>query len=119
VGIAAWGVCANLALLLECAVRHPSWRVINHEDMCSDTEARFRSLFDQLGLEWNDRVAAHLAGSDVPGSGWEITRVREQESDVWKRRLSGPPQKQVLEIVGRFAEVTDPLNVFSRAVTMA
>lgn len=116
IATAAWGVCANLALLLEMAQRNPSWIVLEHEAVCRDADAQLHEAFDALGLEWSPAVEAALTACDRPGSGWEITRRRAKEADVWARRLSPREREVAIATVERFAAVSDPYGAFSRAL---
>jgi hypothetical protein len=84
---AVWQLGLLTAALEEAAGRHPRWHVRVHEDLCADPAAEFRRLYDDLGLEWNDRAETTLREGDRPGGGFDLHRQASQAADAWRARL--------------------------------
>jgi hypothetical protein len=104
-----WSICARMTILLETAARHPDWHVYRHEDIAANPAERFRRVFDDLGLAWSPDVERFLERSNTRGSGWDVQRLAEEESSVWKRRLDPAQVRLTLEVMRRFADVAgDP-----------
>jgi hypothetical protein len=93
-----WHIGVLNASLEEAAARHPKWLVRVHEDLCVDPEAKFRRLFEDLGLGWNDHVDEYLARSNQPGEGFRTRRVASDQPGAWKTRLD-PDQIEALQRV--------------------
>jgi hypothetical protein len=78
-----------LNLGLEQAVaRNPGWVVRTHEELCDDPPARFRALYDELGLTWNEDAERYLARNNRPGEGFPTQRVASDQPEAWKSKLS-------------------------------
>ncbi len=82
-----WRIGLLTAALEQAASRHPSWHLRVHEDLCTDPPGRFRSLFDDLGLEWTGATEDYLAHHDQPGQGFNVNRLASELPDAWQRRL--------------------------------
>jgi len=93
-----WQIGVLSLALEEAASRHPSWVVRTHDELCVDPPARFRQLYADLGLTWNERVEHYLSVNDRPGEGFPTQRVASDQPDAWKTRLT-PMQIDVMQRV--------------------
>jgi Sulfotransferase family len=93
-----WHIGVLDAGLEAAAARHPTWQVRTHEDLCIEPIDKFKRLFDDLGLVWNERVEQYLARNDRPGEGFLTRRVASDQPAAWKQRLT-PAQIEVLQRV--------------------
>ncbi len=92
-----------LAAALRGACRdHPDWHVVRHDDLCVDPTARFRALFDTLGLVWTDAVEQFLQGSDRDGSGYRTQRQTATLPDQWRSRLAADDVETIVATLARF-----------------
>jgi hypothetical protein len=103
-GRLAWAVGLLTTVLGEAAARHPEWLLLTHEDLCVDPPARFREVFDRLGLPWSAEVARFLAESDRPGEGFVEVRVAAEQPDRWRKRLSDAEVDEVSEVLRAFPQ---------------
>ena len=93
-----WHIGVLYSALEEAAARHPTWLVRTHEDLCVDPVAKFRHLYDELGLPWNEHVEEYLATTDQPGEGFLTRRVASEQPGAWKSRLT-PAQIELVQRV--------------------
>ncbi|MGH2726159.1 MAG: sulfotransferase, partial [Actinomycetota bacterium] len=105
-GRIAWVVCAESALLLETAHKHPDWLVVSHEGLTLDPPHGFRSLFARLGIAWPDELDRRLALTNAPGSGWETQRRWAEEPLRWREKLTAEEQREVLDLVRGFEQIS-------------
>jgi hypothetical protein len=103
----AWAACAIGVILLEAASRHPDWLVVSHEELCVDPLGAFRSVFARLELPEPDDLAARLAETDRPGTGYEINRETALQPRRWRQRLQTSEQEIIFDTVRRFAETSE------------
>src|SRR5581483_4630914 len=82
-----WRIGLLTAALDEVLARHPEWHCRVHEELCTDPPRQFRSLFDELGLDWTPATAEYLDRHDQPGSGFTVERRASELPDAWQRRL--------------------------------
>jgi len=77
--------------------RHPSWKLIRHEDLSLAPEDGFRALYESLGLEFTEPIARELLAMTSAENPAEAPRgkahalQRDSRSNVrnWSKRLSG------------------------------
>jgi Sulfotransferase family len=100
---AAWEVGILAAALEHALISHPEWHVVQHEDLCNAPTEGIARLCASLGLEWSPRIAAFLAASDRPGSGYETNRVAGAEPGKWKRSLAASDVVVAREALNRFS----------------
>jgi hypothetical protein len=81
-------VCRQHQALLSARERNPQWHVTTHEHLCEDARGNFRTLFDQLGLDWGASIERHIASRDRPGHGYQTLRMAKQQADKWKEELT-------------------------------
>jgi hypothetical protein len=105
-----WQIGVLSLALEEAASRHPSWVVRTHDELCVDPAARFRQLYADLGLTWNERVEHYLSVNDRPGEGFPTQRVASDQPDAWKTRLT-PMQIDVMQRV----LATFPLSTWTQS----
>ena len=102
------------ASLLE---RHPDWILATHEDLCEAAEARFGDLYDRLDLTWTPETDTYLreggyieplfrggentftASAVRPA---EATRVRREQVDAWRTRLTPDQQSELRAVLATF-----------------
>ncbi|MCC6680705.1 MAG: sulfotransferase [Phycisphaeraceae bacterium] len=93
----------HLAVLwrgLEAQVRrNPQWIVIVHEDLCSDPNAKFRQLYEQLGLAFTPRVEAGIAAQNREGSGYKPVRLAGAEVGKWKKDFTDEQRKRATDVL--------------------
>jgi hypothetical protein len=69
-GAIAWWVAVRYAALEHARAEAGSrWLLIDHDDACIDTNARFRELVEAGGWNWDSPVRTFLAESNTPGQG--------------------------------------------------
>ena len=83
-----WRIGMFATALEEAAAHNPTWLVRSHEQLCRDPVHEFQRLFDELGLEWNQRAEDHLAENDREGKGFRTQRRAADLPDDWKTRLT-------------------------------
>ncbi len=101
-GRIAWAVGLLSGVLGDAAERHPEWLFLTHEDLCTDPVARFRAVFDRVGLAWSPEVEEFLTGSNRPGEGFAEVRVASEQPDRWRTRLSDAEVEEVGEVLRLF-----------------
>jgi hypothetical protein len=99
-----------LDLALERSLeRQPTWVRRTHEELCVEPVARFRSLYEELGLEWNPRAEDYLISNDRPGEGFPTQRVSADQADGWKHRLDATQIDTMRRVLAQFPLTTwDP-----------
>jgi hypothetical protein len=107
---AVWQLGLLTAALEEAVANHPRWRVRTHEDLCVDPPAKFRALYEELGLLWTQDVAAAIEGGDQPGSGFDLQRQAQDAADGWRTRLEPSQRATVRRVLAPF-----PLRQWSTA----
>ncbi len=106
----SWRIGLLTAALEEATARNPGWHVRVHEDLCVDSIERFRTLYDELDLEWTDQTALYLRQHDTPGQGFFVRRVASELSDSWQRRLDDGQLATLRRVLAWF-----PINHWSDA----
>jgi hypothetical protein len=81
---------------------HPDWVLVEHGDLCVDTENKFKRLFEQLGLGWSEDVSEYLRRSNRPGQGLAPVRVTSQQVNRWKGRLSDEEVERIRAVLDKF-----------------
>jgi hypothetical protein len=69
--------------------------VLQHEDLCVQTEEKFRRIFKSLDLEWNDKVVSYIQRNNKEGEGYQINRIAKNELDKWKKKLTPAQIKEI------------------------
>jgi hypothetical protein len=98
----AWTVACLDAIVEHTLAEHPEWVVVDHPDLCVEPRARFRELFDRVGLPWSDAVERFLAESDQPGSGFAARRVAAEQRDRWRRSMGAADLATVESVLEAF-----------------
>jgi hypothetical protein len=70
---------------------------LEHEDLCIQTEEKFKKIYESLDLEWNDRIASYIQKHNKEGEGYEINRIARNELDKWKIKLTSAQIKEIQE----------------------
>ncbi len=83
----AWQLGVLNLGLEEAAARHPDWVMRTHEDLCIDPLDKFRRLYSDLDLTWNEGVEEFLVVNDRPGDGFRTQRKASEQPEAWKKRL--------------------------------
>ncbi len=104
--IVLWNILT--AHVADLARRHPDWIMLRHEDACREPAARFRAVYERLGLSWTpevERFLDHTTSSSNPT--WHpradsILRHSAAHVDSWKRELT---RDQIAEIRARTEQI--------------
>jgi hypothetical protein len=102
----SWRIGLLTAALEEAVDRNPHWQVRTHEELCTDSVATFRTLFAELGLEWDDATEQYLVANDTPGDGFSTTRVAAEVVDSWQRRLDDAQLATLRRVLATFPITT-------------
>ncbi len=106
----SWRIGLLVAVLEEVLADHPTWQMRTHEQLCTDSVATFRTLFDDLGLEWGEATAEYLVSNNVPGEGFETRRVASEVVGSWQNRLDDDQLATLRRVLGWF-----PISTWSDA----
>jgi hypothetical protein len=98
----AWCVGFLSTAMRRTASRHPEWLRVTHEQLIDDPIQEFSQLFSTLGLRWTKTAEAFIIESDRPGRGFEVSRVRSQLKDSWRRRLTAAQADDVKAVLASF-----------------
>lgn len=101
----AWEVGLLLSVLRSSAEAHPEWRLVIHEQMCSDPTGQFQELFAALGLRWTDAARLHLARSNRDAQGLVTMRVAGDQPERWRKRLTGDQVREISGVLASFPVV--------------
>jgi hypothetical protein len=102
----AWSIGVLDAAVVDALGRHSEWLSVSHEELCGDPAAGFRSLFEQLGLEWSEEVDRYLKVADRPGAGYLTERLAAELPDAWQRRLSPDQVREAEEVLAALSAQT-------------
>lgn len=88
--------------------RHPEWHFVRLEDFAGDPLGSFRRLYEDLGLRWDQRVAAGIVKHSTSANAAEVapSRFRTIKRDsraarsTWVSRLSDDDVRRVYTGVG-------------------
>jgi hypothetical protein len=108
----AWFVGVSMSACREVVRRRSDVTVADHEALCREPVAEFRSLAQRVGLEWTDHAEAVLAASNQPGERWSTNRITAEQPGRWRTRLT--PEQQTtarlwlakFPIAGDYAELS-------------
>ena len=101
----AFVVAVQTAMLRRAADRHPAWTVVQHEALCEDVSARFRSLAATIGLEWSDAADESVRASDQDGSEpFGTKRVSSLQPERWRERLSDDDVNEIRGVTAMFPD---------------
>lgn len=98
----AWEVGFLTSALERVADQHPDWSVVVHETLCEDPIEQFRSLYEDLELEWGPAAEAFLRDSNRSGAGYETNRVASEQARRWRKRLSHEQVREICAILKGF-----------------
>jgi hypothetical protein len=102
----SWRIGLLIAALEEAVARNTGWQMRTHEQLCTDSVATFRTLFDDLGLEWGETTEQFLVENDQPGEGYVTTRVAADVVDSWQRRLDDHQLATMRRVLATFPITT-------------
>jgi phage I-like protein len=80
----------------ELSQKYPDWIFIKHEDISTNPQEEFRTLFDKLGLDYSQKVEAKVNeltnAKNKADSGKErihsLHRKSKDVAELWKKRLT-------------------------------
>ncbi len=98
----AWAVGLITTVMSDSLERHPEWLLVNHEDLCIDSPAKFKTLCERLEIPWSESVTEFLKRSNRPGEGLETKRITEEQVDKWKKKLNSEEVEEITEVLNRF-----------------
>jgi hypothetical protein len=113
---AAWHFALVANALVGAAERN-GWPVVDHQQVVEDPVTRLADLAARLGLTWTDEATAWIESTDQPGTGYDLHRVRSEEVDRWRTRLTDAERDAVRSIVSRFPRLEDRWSWDSPATT--
>ena len=93
---------ATLYVVHRQSANGASRHIVAYEWLCGDPRDRFRELYRQLGLAWNDRAEAFVQRANAGGDGRpsSLSRLAARQVDNWKDRLN----REEIESCRRFVE---------------
>ncbi len=100
----SFGVLAGA--LRDASIAHPEWRVVSHEELCTDPARNFQTLASDLGLTWNAVAAEHVQQADRSGVGYMTNRRSSEQPERWRERLN---DDQVQEIMAALSQLPHDL----------
>jgi len=112
----SWRIGLLVAALEEAMARNPRWQMRTHEQLCTDSVATFRTLFDDLGLEWGDATEQFLVENDTPGEGFVTKRVAADVVDSWQQRLDDDQLATLRRVLATFPITTWDAGDFERTL---
>lgn len=74
--------------------RHPEWLFLRHEDLSRDPVRGFASLYEALGLPFDDGIGRTIASHSGKVNPWDLQRLHDVRLDSragvesWQRRLT-------------------------------
>lgn len=77
-----------MSLLLRKSTHASGWNTLDHAAAAIDPIDHFRRLYEQLGLDFDSRVADFIRSSNSVGSTYSTNRVATGEVSKWRSRLS-------------------------------
>lgn len=98
----AWEVGLLLSVLQSSAEAHPEWRLVRHEQLCSDPTGQFQGLFAALGLQWTKAAELHLARSNRAATGLVTMRVAADQPERWRKRLTQDEVREINSVLEPF-----------------
>jgi hypothetical protein len=86
----------------DLARRHPTWQLVQHEELCIDPPARVHAVADNLGLTWTEAADAAIADANRPGEGYARQRVASELPTAWRSRLTSEQAGAIDAELARF-----------------
>ena len=117
VTLVGWWIGALATQLSSLLERHPDWILATHEDLCVAAEAEFGELYRRLDLTWTPATETFLreGGYIEPlfrggentftasaGGADAAVRVRREQVDAWRTRLTADQQSELRAVLGTF-----------------
>lgn len=115
--LVGWWIGALATQLGSLLERHPDWILATHEDLCEAAEERFGDLYQRLDLTWTSETETYLreGGYIEPlfrgggntfaasaGDDAEATRVRREQVDAWRTRLTPDQLAELRGVLATF-----------------
>lgn len=98
----AWEVGLIASVLDDLERRHPDWPVATHEDLCVDPVAKYRRLFEVLGIAWTYESEDFLQRANRPGAGFSVNRVTSELPERWRKRLDREELREIWSVLSAF-----------------
>jgi hypothetical protein len=117
VTLVGWWIGALATQLGSLLDRHPEWILATHEDLCEAAEERFGDLYQRLDLTWTAETETYLreggyieplfrggentfsiSAGDADGA----TRVRREQVEAWRTRLTPDQQSELRAVLATF-----------------
>lgn len=106
----AWCVGFLSAAMKHTASRHSDWLRLSHEQLIANPLQEFSGLFTALGLRWTAQAERRVIESNRPGRGYELSRVRSELPQAWRRRLSTAQAADVTAVLAAFPALSGALT---------
>lgn len=100
--LTAWAIAVQMTKLMQASQRNQDWIVVRHEELTEDPITQIRRLYARLDLPWGDEVANHIAASNVPGKGYQLTRRWADLRDSWRGRLTDDEVAEADRVLSTF-----------------
>ncbi len=100
--IQAFSFGVQTSALRDAVARNSEWVQTQHEVLCVDSAARFRTLAGELGLEWGEAAERFLDESDQDGTPYRTLRRTEEQPDRWRERLDPEQIATIRETLAGF-----------------
>jgi hypothetical protein len=96
---------------LQASVAHsPDVYFVRHEDLCVDPQTGFRSLYDALGLEWNQSAEQAVVASSAASHGSALPHGRPHEIRLDSQRSVGRWRTELsVDQIRRIGTITRPI----------
>ena len=85
-GILMWNIFYYRTRIYEAY--HKDWIFVKHEDLSARPHEELRKLYDQLGLNYDDKIKQQIEKAVNPSSETEFKRNSKDNIFSWKERLS-------------------------------
>ncbi len=100
-----WNMYYSVALKFK--EENPSWLFLKHEELAADPSGRFRKVYQQLNLTWDDSVGRTIqeytkAGNPPEGSPkeiWTVKRDSKATTRIWQERLTRDELRRIRDSV--------------------
>jgi hypothetical protein len=85
---AIWSV--RHRVLANAQARHPEWRLVFYEDLCTEPVLQFSNLFRELGLPWTqdvEKYVIHSSTTQSPGQ-YSGRRLSTHQLHKWQQEMT-------------------------------
>ena len=98
----AWEVGLFTSALWAETHKNSDWKVVLHENICTDPAAQFEQLYEDTGLAWTDEADRYVRTSNRPGTGFTTDRLAAEQPARWRKRLSADQLEEIRRVLSPF-----------------